>query len=79
MPIDVFVRTDFYTEVDNGHKVTVAGYDIEEDRSENFVRLGAGMNLNTNQGQELYLGVGTILGGKVQMPIDLSLNARWEF
>lgn len=79
MPLDVFVRTDFYTEVDNGHKVTVAGYDIEEDRSENFVRLGAGMNLNTNQGQEVYLGVGTILGGKVQMPIDLSLNARWEF
>ena len=79
MPLDVFVRTDFYTEVDNGHKVTVAGYDIEEDRSENFVRLGAGMNLNTNQGQEIYLGVGTILGGKVQMPIDLSLNARWEF
>ncbi len=79
MPLDVFVRTDFYSEVDNGHKVTVAGYDIEEDRSENFVRLGAGMNLNTNQGQEVYLGVGTILGGKVKMPIDLSLNARWEF
>ena len=79
MPLDVFVRTDFYSEIDNGHKVTVAGYTIEEDRSENFVRLGAGFNLNTNEGQELYLGVGTILGGNVQMPVDLSLNARFEF
>lgn len=79
MPLDVFVRTDFYSEIDNGHKVTVAGYKIEEDRSENFVRLGAGFNLNTNKGQELYFGVGTIMGGNVQMPLDLSLNARFEF
>ena len=79
MPLDVFVRTDFYSEIDNGHKVTVAGYKIEEDRSENFVRLGAGFNLNTNKGQELYFGIGTIMGGNVQMPLDLSLNARFEF
>ena len=79
MPIDLFVRGDFYSEMDNGHKVEVAGYAIEEDRSEEFVRLGAGMNLNTNKGQELYLGVGTIIGDKVKMPIDLSLNARFEF
>ena len=79
MPIDVFVRGDFYSEMDNGHKVEVAGYAIEEDRSEEFVRLGAGMNLNTNKGQELYLGIGTIIGDKVNMPIDLSLNARFEF
>ena len=79
MPLDVFVRTDFYSEIDNGHKVTVAGYTIEEDRSENFVRLGTGFNLNTNNGQELYLGVGTIMGGNVEMPLDLSLNARFEF
>lgn len=79
MPIDVFVRGDFYSEMDNGHKVEVAGYTIEEDRSEEFVRLGAGMNLNTNKGQELYLGIGTIIGDKVKMPVDLSLNARFEF
>lgn len=79
MPIDMFVRGDFYSEMDNGHKVEVAGYAIEEDRSEEFVRLGAGMNLNTNKGQELYLGIGTIIGDKVNMPIDLSLNARFEF
>lgn len=79
MPLDVFVRTDFYSEIDNGHKVTVAGYTIEEDRSEDFVRLGAGFNLNTNEGQEIYFGVGTIMGGNVQMPLDLSLNARFEF
>lgn len=79
MPLDVFVRTDFYSEIDNGHRVSVAGYSIEEDRSEDFVRLGAGFNLNTEKGQELYFGIGTIMGGNVQMPIDLSLNARFEF
>ena len=79
MPLDVFVRTDFYSEIDNGHKVTVAGYTIEEDRSENFVRFGTGFNLNTGKGQELYFDIGTIMGGNVQMPIDLSLNARFEF
>ena len=79
MPLDVFVRTDFYSEMDNGHKVTVAGYTIEEDRSENFVRLGTGFNLNTNEGQELYFSIGTIMGGNVEMPLDLSLNARFEF
>lgn len=78
-PLETFVSLSVLNEFDSRGRVTVAGYDFEEDLSGTFYELGAGVQAEVSDKFNLFAEVNTLWNGRVKVPFDINFGLKYEF
>ena len=75
----VFVELNLVEEFNGRSKIDVAGVTMKEDISDTMYEIGAGMKFQPAEHLSSYVNVSTLLGDKVEIPVDFNLGVRYEF
>ena len=76
---EVFVELNLVEEFNGRSKIDVAGVTMKEDISDTMYEIGAGMKFQPAEHLSSYVNVSTLLGDKVEIPVDFNLGVRYEF
>ena len=76
---EVFVELNLVEEFNGRSKIDVAGVTMKEDISDTMYEIGAGMKFQPAEHLSSYVKVSTLLGDKVEIPVDFNLGVRYEF
>lgn len=76
---EVFVELNLVEEFNGRSKIDVAGVTMKEDISDTMYEIGAGMKFQPAAHLSSYVKVSTLLGDKVEIPVDFNLGVRYEF
>ena len=78
-PMESFISFSLLREFDSRGKVSVAGYEFDEDLSGSFYELGLGVNAEVKEKFSLYAKVNTLWGKHMDVPFDINFGLKYEF